>query len=102
MRYADTRLFLCKSRKSAERILEHIIPFITGRLYLKVDLEKTTVSHISTVKYLGHGFYQNKGKFRMRVYLKSIREMKNQLRELTVRENKWSNPEREKIQAIYD
>ena len=31
-------------------------------LYLKVNLEKTTVSHVSKVKYLGYGFYRNKGK----------------------------------------
>ena len=95
VRYADDCMILCKSRKSAERTLEHIIPFITGKLYLKVNLEKTTVSHISKVKYLGYGFYRNKGRCRMRVHPKSIRKMKNHLRELTVRGNKWSNPERE-------
>ena len=55
VRYADDCMILCKSRKSAERTLEHIIPFITGKLYLKINLEKTTVSHISKVKYLGYG-----------------------------------------------
>ena len=41
VRYADDCMILCKSRKSAERTLKHIIPFITGKLYLKVNLEKT-------------------------------------------------------------
>ena len=50
-------MILCKSRKSAERTLKHIIPFITEKLYLKVNLEKTAVCHISKVKYLGYGFY---------------------------------------------
>ena len=95
VRYADDCMILSKSRKSAERTLKHIIPFITGKLYLKVNLEKTTVSHISKVKYLGYGFYRNKGKCRMRVHPKSIKKMKKHLRELTVRGNKWSNPERE-------
>ena len=95
VRYADDCMILCKSRKSAERTLKHIIPFITGKLYLKVNLEKTTVSHISKVKYLGYGFYRNKGKCRMRVHPKSIKKMKNHLRELTVRGSKWSNLERE-------
>lgn len=96
VRYADDCMILCKSRKSAERTLEHIIPFITGKLYLKINLEKTTVSHISKVKYLGYGFYRHKGKCRMRVHPGSIKKMKNHLRELTVRGNKWSNTEREK------
>ena len=81
VRYADDCVILCKSRKSAERTLEHIIPFITGKLYLKVNLEKTTVSHISKVKYLGYGFYRNKGRCRMRVHPKTIKKMKNHLRE---------------------
>src|SRR5699024_9837059 len=78
-----------------ERTLKHIIPFITEKLYLKINLEKTTVNHISKVKYLGYSFYRYKGKCRMRVHPKSIEKMKNRLRELTVRGNKWSNPERE-------
>ena len=56
VRCADDCMILCKSRRSAERTLEHIIPYITGKLYLKVNPEKTTVSHISKVKYLGYGF----------------------------------------------
>lgn len=92
----DGCVILCKTRKSAERTLEHIIPFITGKLYLKVNLEKTTVSHVSKIKYLGYGFYRNKGKCRMRVHPKSITKMKNRIRELTVRGNRWSNPVREK------
>ena len=95
VRYADDCIILCKSRKSAERTLKHIIPFITEKLYLKINLEKTKVSHISKVKYLGYGFYRYKGKCRMRVHPRSIKKMKNHLRELTVRGNKWSNPERE-------
>ena len=43
VRYADDCMILCKSRKSAERTLKHIIPFITRKLYLEVNLEKTTV-----------------------------------------------------------
>lgn len=73
----------------------YIIPFITGKFYLKINLEKTTVSYISKVKYPGYGFCRNKGKCRMGVPPKTIRKMGNRLRELTVRENKWSNPERE-------
>ena len=95
VRYADDCMILCKSRKSAERTLKHIIPFITEKLYLKINLEKTTVNHISKMKYLGYSFYRNKGKCRMRVHPNSIGKMKNRLRELTIRGNKWSNPERE-------
>ena len=96
VRYADDCIIFCKSRKSAERTLEHIIPYITGKLFLKVNPQKTTVSHVSKVKYLGYGFYRYRGKCRLRVHPKSVEKMKNRLRELTTRGNKWSNPEREK------
>lgn len=102
VRYADDCDIFCKSRKSAERTLEHIIPFITEKLFLKINLQKTTVSHVSKIKYLGYGFYRNKGKCKLRVHPKSIIKMKKRLRELTTRGNKWSNPEREEVKGIYN
>lgn len=95
VRYADDCMILCRSKKSAQRTLEHIVPYIEGKLFLKVNLEKTTVAHISKVKYLGYGFYRFKGKCRLRVHPKSVKKMQNRLRELTVRGNRWSNLERE-------
>ena len=96
VRYADDCMILCRTRKSAQRTLDHIVPYIEGKLFLRVNLEKTTVAHISKVKYLGYGFYRFKGKCRLRVHPKSMTKMQNRLRELTVRGNRWSNPEREK------
>lgn len=52
VRYADDCMIFCKSRKSAERTLKNIIPFIEGKLFLKVNRKKTEVTHISKVKYL--------------------------------------------------
>lgn len=72
------------------------MPYITEKLFLKVNLQKTKVAHISKVKYLGYGFYRYKGKCRLRLHPKSEAKMKNKLRELTCRGNRWSNPEREK------
>ena len=43
VRYADDCMIFCKSRKSAERTLENIIPFIEGKLFLKVNRKKTEV-----------------------------------------------------------
>jgi RNA-directed DNA polymerase len=101
VRYADDCLILCKSRKSAERTMENIVPFITGKVFLKVNLQKTTESHVSKIKYLGYGFYRHKGKCRMRIHPKSVAKMKNRIRELTTRGNKWSNQEREEKLRSY-
>jgi group II intron reverse transcriptase/maturase len=91
VRYADDCMIFCKSRKSAERTLKNIVPFIEGKLFLKVNREKTCASHISKVKYLGYSFYRIKGKCRFRVHPKSVMKMKNKIRELTNRSNGWGN-----------
>lgn len=91
VRYADDCMIFCKSKKSAERTLENIIPFIEGKLFLRVNKEKTCVAHISKVKYLGYSFYRYKGKCRLRVHPKSVTKMKNKIRELTNRSNGWGN-----------
>lgn len=91
VRYADDCMIFCKSRKSAERTLENILPYIEGKLFLKVNRTKTSVAHISKVKYLGYSFYRYKGKCRFRVHPKSVEKMKNKIRELTDRSNGWGN-----------
>jgi len=91
VRYADDCMIFCKSRKSAERTLENIIPFIEGKLFLKVNRKKTSVAHISKVKYLGYAFYRYKGKCRFRVHPKSVTKMKDKIRGLTKRSNGWGN-----------
>ena len=101
VRYADDCMIFCKSRKSAERTLENIIPFIEGKLFLKVNLKKTVVAHISKIKYLGYTFYRYKGKCRFRVHPKSVAKMRNKIRELTDRNRGISNAEREKKYQEY-
>ena len=91
VRYVDDCMIFCKSRKSAIRTLENIMPYIEGKLFLKVNREKTKVASISKIKYLGYSFYRYKGKCRMRVHPKSIEKMKAKLKELTSRNNGWSN-----------
>ena len=95
VRYADDCMIFCKSRKSAERTLNNIVPYIEGKLFLKVNRTKTCVAHISKVKYLGYSFYRYKGICRFRVHPKSVTKMKNKIRELTDRHNGWGNEYRE-------
>ena len=96
VRYADDCMILCKSKRAARRTLDHIIPFIEGELYLKVNKEKTVVAHVNDVKFLGYGFYINKGKGLLRVHSKSIIKMKEKVKLLTCRSNGWGN-ERRKV-----
>ena len=101
VRYADDCMIFCKSRKSAERTLKNIIPFIERKLFLKVNRKKTGVEHISKVKYLGYSFYRYKGKCRFRVHPKSVTKMKNKIRELTDRNKGMSNAAREEKYQQY-
>ena len=101
VRYADDCMIFCKSRKSAERTLKNIIPFIEQKLFLKVNRKKTEVAYISNVKYLGYTFYRCKGKCRFRVHPKSVAKMRNKIRELTDRNRGISNAEREKKYQEY-
>ena len=91
VRFADDAIIFCKSSKSAERTLKNIVSYIEGKLFLKVNREKTTVSHVSKIKYLGYAFYKHKGKCRLRVHPKSVKKMKDKLRILTNRNNGWGN-----------
>ena len=101
VRYADDCMIFCKSEKSAQRTLENIIPFIEGKLFLKVNRKKTEVAHISKVKYLGYTFYRYKGKCRFRVHPESVKKMKDKIRELTDRNKGISNEIREKKYQEY-
>lgn len=94
VRYADDCMVLCKSRRSAERTLASITLFIEKKLFLKVNREKTSVAHISKVKYLGYGFYRYKGKCQLRVHKKSQAKMKSRLKEITNRNKAISNEAR--------
>src|SRR5690606_36477767 len=46
VRYADDMIRFAKTKRSAQRMLEHILPFIEGKLRLKVNREKTVVAYI--------------------------------------------------------
>jgi len=87
VRYADDLMIFCKSEKAAKRTLDNILPYIEGKLFLKVNREKTQVAHVSKVKYLGYSFYVYKGEGRLRIHPKSIGKLKEKIREITGRSN---------------
>lgn len=92
-RYADDLVILCKSKRSAQRTLKSVTRFIEGRMKLKNNETKTTVSHITRgVKFLGHGFYKTKDGYFPTVHPKSKERLKNALREILSRNRKQSIP----------
>lgn len=63
------------------RVKESITRFIENALYLKVNKEKTVVSYVRGVRYLGYSFYVLKGKGQLAVHPKSKAKMKSKLKE---------------------
>ena len=80
VRYADDSMIFCKSKRAAMRVKESITRFIENVLYLKVNKEKTVVSYVRGVKYLGYSFYVMKGKCQLTVHPKSKAKMKSRLK----------------------
>ncbi len=100
-RYADDMIILCKSKRSAERVMSSIITFIEDNLFLKVNREKSQVAPISKVKFLGYSFYKMKGEGRLRIHTKSVNKMKAKIKELTNRSNGWGNDRRKEALRQY-
>ena len=87
VRYADDMVIFCKSKRAAERILENILPYIEGKLFLRVNREKTKIADIGKIKFLGYGFYYSKTGVRATVHAKSKAKLEKKVREITVRSN---------------
>lgn len=86
VRYADDIMLFARCKRSAARIMAHILPFIENKLKLRVNKEKTKVAYIGQVKFLGYGFYPSKGsKIKLKVHRKSIEKMKSKVRVITSR-----------------
>jgi group II intron reverse transcriptase/maturase len=101
VRYADDLVIFCKSKRSAERTLANIVPYIENRLFLKVNREKTTTAYIRGIKFLGYSFYVYKGEGRLRVHPRSIAKMKERIRSLTSRSNGWGYARRKEALRQY-
>ncbi len=101
VRYADDLVILCKSKRSTNRTLANIVPFIENKLFLRVNREKTVTAYISKIKFLGYSFYVYKGEGRLRLHPKSIAKMKERIRTLTSRSNGWGYTRRKEALRQY-
>jgi RNA-directed DNA polymerase len=94
VRYADDLVILCKSKRSAERTLANIIPYIEEKLFLKVNRGKTAAAYIQRIKFLGYSFYENMKGGRLRTHPISVDKMKERIKTLTSRSNGWGDARR--------
>ena len=85
VRYADDCNIYVKSRRAAERVMKSITKFIECDLKLKVNTDKSKVDRPWRCKFLGYTFYYSKDGIKMRVHEKSIKKLKDKLKNLTGR-----------------
>ena len=92
----------CKTKYATERGRESIAKIIERKLFLKVNKEKTVVSYIKGMKYLGYSFYVHKDDCQLTVHPKSREKVTSRLKELTSRSNGWGYAIRKQKLAEYE
>lgn len=84
VRYADDVCIFVKSARAGKRVLESISKFLTTRLKLTVNQEKSRTSRPRKLKLLGFGFYVHKqGEYRLRIHQESLKSAKEEVRRIT-------------------
>src|SRR5580658_7261369 len=83
-RYADDSNIYVRSRRAGERVMESITRFLTGKLKLKVNEQKSAVARPWERKFLGFSFTWNREPKR-RIAPKAVMRFKGKIREMTSR-----------------
>lgn len=93
-RYADDCNIYVKSQKAGDRVMKSVSDFIESKLKLKVNKEKSAVDKPSKRKFLGFSFYSSKEGVRMRLHSKTLKRIKDKVRNLTQRSKSESMEEK--------
>ena len=88
VRYADDVVNVLKSKAAATRVMYSVTSWIERKLGLKVNATKTKVTPPSKLKYLGFGFWNDKGEWKTRPHEDSVERLKRKLKALCKRS--WS------------
>ena len=88
VRYADDVVIVLKSKAAATRVMYSVTSWIERKLGLKVNATKTKVTPPSKLKYLGFGFWSDKGEWKARPHEDSVERLKRKLKALCKRN--WS------------
>ncbi len=88
VRYADDFSIFVRSKRSAQRVKSSITKFITIKLHLQVNEEKSTICRPISYFMLGYGFVSTykkdeKGQYKLRVSPKSFKRLKQKLKQIT-------------------
>lgn len=84
VRYADDCNVYVRSERAGQRVMTGLTHWLTRKLKLKVNVQKSAVARPSTRKFLGYSF-KGKGKVRCVISKESLKRFKRRIRELTGR-----------------
>jgi group II intron reverse transcriptase/maturase len=82
-RYADDCNIYVKSEKAGQRVMEATVRYLTKKLKLKVNQQKSAVDNPWKRKFLGYTFTERKGPNRIAVHGSRIKRLKDKVREVT-------------------
>ena len=85
VRYADDVVIVLKSKAAATRVMYSVTSWIERKLGLKVNATKTKVTPPSKLKYLGFGFWSDKGEWKARPHEDSVERLKRKVKALCKR-----------------
>ena len=85
VRYADDIVIYVRSKRAGERVLESVTRFLTRRMRLQVNVNKSGVSRPWASKLLGFTFTNSVGNPQLRLHWKTVKRLKDRIRELTGR-----------------
>jgi RNA-directed DNA polymerase len=94
VRYADDCSIYVRSEKSAQRVMETITEYIEIKLKLKVNRTKSKVSRPNESTLLGFSFYRSEKGWEIRIAPKSLKKIKEKMREKTKRNDPSSAKEK--------
>ena len=81
-RYADDCNIYVRSQAAGERVMASVVAFLTAKLRLKVNRQKSAVAHVEERSFLGHRLLRGGG---LGLAPKSLARAKERLRRLTRR-----------------
>ncbi len=101
-RYADDCNIYVKTEKAGQRVMKSMIKFLTTKLKLKVNEQKSAVARPWERKFLGFTFTNGKEPGRIAVHESRVRRLKDKIRGLTkkMRGNKITDSIRKLVMPI--
>lgn len=82
-RYADDCNIYVKSEKAGQRVMESAVRFLTKKLKLKVNQQKSAVDNPWNRKFLGFTFTKGKGPNRIVVHESRVKRLKDKIKDIT-------------------